>query len=760
VTIEAKHCPATRMSLAAALLGFFVLLCSAGPLPASAAGCANEALREEQGSGYLPDCRAYEMVSPLEKGFVNVEDAILGNYKVTIGEDGNAISYCNAGAGGAQITLRCGAYVSRRSEGTGWQTRVLGPRACGTDLEGQVPTQGGQQRGFLSSDLAFAVIEQPEAATCGIAPLDPLAPVPGKNLYRESLTTNSPIYELLTPRLGSATTRSFNTENGEVVGGSKDFAHVIMLSSGDQCQPDCNELSVDGTRRLFDWTEGEARLVSRGPDNLPLVGGSAIGSLVIGGGGTALGVEAVSADGTHIYFQNPAGEDGCSTASCELYLRKDGTSTAWTSEQECSPACSNNSAADAFLWANPAGDRALFGTGAKLVNTDTSASVAGCPGSGGSGFLTGNSGAPLGCDLYQYRDGPEPASEPDNLVDLSIDNEPSDGVSGSLQGVLGMSDDGNTVYFVAASQLISGGPTNAGEKIYRWTWDGGNPQMQYLGPAERLNHLNGTNRRPTLVRVDPTGEHLLLETKAALNPVVDTDTDRDIYRWGEGEGWLCVSCQQPGTQSMGSAGFQLTSEFGGLLQNADLERVASADMERMFFMTPDALVSADVNGQGSCPILEQDLGTGIATYRCQDLYEWHDGAVNLISSGVGNGPVKFVGTTLTGNDAFFTTSDQLVGRDTDKLADFYDARVEGGLPEPVPPLPPCETPNSCRNPTPPPIAEQRAANPGPPGTGNEKQAPLHCPKGRKKVEVKGRVVCKKVVRSKRHQEHHKSGKGR
>src|SRR5262245_26711650 len=49
------------------LLGSVALLGSSAPPADAAGGCANETLREEQHSTYLPDCRAYEKVSPADK---------------------------------------------------------------------------------------------------------------------------------------------------------------------------------------------------------------------------------------------------------------------------------------------------------------------------------------------------------------------------------------------------------------------------------------------------------------------------------------------------------------------------------------------------------------------------------------------------------------------------------------------------------------------------------------------------------------------
>jgi hypothetical protein len=91
------------------------------------------------------------------------------------------------------------------------------------------------------------------------------------------------------------------------------------------------------------------------------------------------------------------------------------------------------------------------------------------------------------------------------------------------------------------------------------------------------------------------------------------------------------------------------------------------DGERIFFTSYDALVPGDTNGS-------------------TDVYEWHDGAVDLISGGTGSAHSTLIGTTPTGDDVFFTTDEKLVGWDGDFNSDIYDARVGGGFPEP-PPVP-------------------------------------------------------------------------
>jgi hypothetical protein len=688
--------------------------------------------------------RRYEMVSPLDKGLANVEDAVLTNYKFTAAEDGEALSYCNASAGGAQVGVYCGDYISQRGA-DGWHARVIAPPACGQDHEATEPTEGGQKRLAISKELDYAVIGQPEAIGCGVAPLSPSAPLPGNNLYRQSLGSSTPAFDLLTPSLSpgpAAPARSFNTSNGKFVGASDDFSRIVIESAGDECYPVACGLTV-GTRRLFEWSSasGEIRLVSQG-SSVSLAEHSALGGNPDPmTGPRSEGYGAVSASGGRIYFQSPVNgvTGGCVAANCELYLRE-GASTYKASEQECSPACGNGTAPDFFKWANPAGSAALFTTTAKLVDADPTSAA--------------------NTDLYMYRHGPNPAAE-QNLSLLSTDSEPADGTSPEVRGILGMSDSGDVVYFVANGQLVAGEPTAAGPKIYRWSWSGGSPTLRYLasvGGSEQFLWQTDNNIRPLVDRVSTDGRYLLVDTVAALNPAGDRDGDRDVYRWGEAGGWTCLSCQVPGVPSAGESNIKALSYAGlqdGQTQNAEAVRVASADGERVFFTSPDALLPADTNGASACPAIFDLGGTPHLTgYRCQDVYEWHDGRLGLVSSGTGSTPARLAGIGADGRDVFFLTADRLVGWDTDNLFDAYDARIGGGFPEPEPTPAPCEG-EACR----------AAAAPAPPSEGPGTasfQAPVptpgptKCRKGTRKVRLGGKTVCRK--QRKRHSAKHSSVK--
>ena len=85
----------------------------------------------------------------------------------------------------------------------------------------------------------------------------------------------------------------------------------------------------------------------------------------------------------------------------------------------------------------------------------------------------------------------------------------------------------------------------------------------------------------------------------------------------------------------------------------------------------------------------------------ENVYEWHEGRVYLISDGRdiasnnGGSAVRLIGSDESGANVFFSTTDKLLPSDTDTQLDFYDARIcepERGNPciQPAPPpLSPC-----------------------------------------------------------------------
>lgn len=119
-TIFCRPPKAAWMSVVTVLATALALTWAIGAVSARAAeGCANEALRKEDNSTALPDCRAYELVSP--------PSAQASGYDVRkpaqmVAQDGDAIAWLSEGAFAGQPSAGLAEqYVSRRS-GSGWST--------------------------------------------------------------------------------------------------------------------------------------------------------------------------------------------------------------------------------------------------------------------------------------------------------------------------------------------------------------------------------------------------------------------------------------------------------------------------------------------------------------------------------------------------------------------------------------------------------------------------------------------------------------
>jgi hypothetical protein len=118
--------PARRAALRRAVLTT-AALAAAGVAPAASAAadaCPNAEIRQQQGAGRLPECRAYEQVSPVNKN----GNAALAGYAPR--PSGGAFAYWSPGAfAGAQSSVGV-SYAAERTAG-GWVTTALNPPLVG-----------------------------------------------------------------------------------------------------------------------------------------------------------------------------------------------------------------------------------------------------------------------------------------------------------------------------------------------------------------------------------------------------------------------------------------------------------------------------------------------------------------------------------------------------------------------------------------------------------------------------------------------------
>ena len=167
---------------------------------------------------------------------------------------------------------------------------------------------------------------------------------------------------------------------------------------------------------------------------------------------------------------------------------------------------------------------------------------------------------------------------------------------------------------------------------------------------------------------------------------------------------------------------------------------------RLLFNSPEALVSADVNG-------------------LQDVYEYEPtvGAA-LISSGTSGQESAFVDASVSGGDVFFLTSARLVAQDDDDAYDVYDAHICGAegvpcQPSAAVPPPPCDTEASCKAaPSPQPEIYGAPASSTFTGAGNLTPTPTNVAPKKRAVPIckrgfvrnnKDKCVRKKAKRAKR-----------
>jgi DNA-binding beta-propeller fold protein YncE len=738
------------------------------PEPNPNAACPNQPFRTELPSAHLPDCRAYELVSPLDKsgGDVGTNEPFeyqpLAVYQAA--PDGKRVTYGSYTAfGEPESAPLYSQLLSERDPEAGWSTHSISPPRTSVPIYAPLSWANQQQFKTFSADLCQGwFIQDSDLALVGGAP-------PGVGgLYRRDDQGCGPKgYELLTteppPGMGPSEEPLGNrnyvpTIQGVTANAGQTLFRANAALTDDACTQAGKASAPLTVPQLYLHTsqggesDGDLRLVNRLPD------GSVSCAEVSAGirqepedGSPRLDSvhNALSADGARVYWTAASGESSPFLGERgPLYLR---VNPAQPQSPISAGACTDSAlactfevsaAADTrFEGATPSGSHALYTTGGSL---------------------------------HEY----------DAVADASEE------IAAGVEGVMGYSTDLSRVYFVSSENLTGaqqnseGDAASAGEhNLYLRQRDG--DTLFIAGFSERdvdnsTNSFNPPSPIATLPdrrssRVSPDGTVAAFASAAAITgadstDAVNSEADTQVFLYeadsgGGAGGLLCASCNPSGARPVGgdvgnSTPFWASATIPGWQTQFGPTRALSEDGERLFFESFDALLPQDTNGrrdvyQWSAPGTG-DCDTDNATPGPL-FFEPNQGCLSLISSGNVDEAAYFFDASADGSDVFFADAADLVPPDSE-LIDVYDARIGGGFPAPDPLAPPCDlNAGACEGQASADPPAQGAGSASFAGPGNPPSARKACPKGKRRVTRKGKARCvprKRVQRNrKRNAEH-------
>jgi Tol biopolymer transport system component len=493
-------------------------------------GCPNQDLRIENDSTALPDCRAYEQVSPTDKNGYDVggtESGGFAEYSPFIAaEDGSRIAFESGAFGDSRSAFQLNTYLSTRGT-SGWTTHALSP-----PLPPQI-SPSFMNVDWYSPDLHTAVIA-PQAGY-HLAPGD----FPGvPNFYRLNTATD----ELTTLNIGDVPPGEH--EFYQVIGASTDVKTVYFTST---------EPLIEGASSpsIYEWNEGKLRLASLLPPN---EGPGLEGNTHVSVDGSRLAFELdnqvyLREDG-HTYELTPAGGyiSGFDWATPDLsgifvsttapltsgslndglgkiYRYNSGPKT-WT---PISPNPTDGGTAGKVVGASPDGSYVYFRSDSQYI-----------PGQG----IRGNS--VVGTNLYLWHDGV--------ITFIGTERNPRSEASGVTK--FRVSPDGKRLSFESADRLTAydntdstpgpGGASRADPEIYVYDAEakrltcvscnpGGEPPSGTAGGPDAGSTLPAPAPRPPASRQAGVGDdgHIFFNTRDALVPE-DVNGVQDVYEWRDG----------------------------------------------------------------------------------------------------------------------------------------------------------------------------------------------------------------------------------
>jgi hypothetical protein len=512
---------------------------------ASAATCPNEAVRIQQAAQDLANCRAYEMVSPLDKENGDVQTII----ESRAAPDGEALEYeANTAFADSEGSSHANQYVSRRGP-NGWSTESLNP------FQTPDPAAWLRPRDIyaMTSDLTKGVLVTNHDPNDRNGPLTE----DQKRLY---LWTQGGGYLAISP---PALEKPFLLSAGPLYAGSTPDMDRIFFESEVPLLPEAPPY----TNEVYEWHNGLVQIVSRMENGEVAPEGATAG----GGAAETGGIKgAISGDGSQIVLSSG------SWFSKQLYLRENGETKLISASQVEGEV------------GTPAPEGATYMGSASLDGQKLSTIFFASP-----DLLTDDAeGEPFEAganELYAYDVGNG------KLRLLSINTSGDTGVSASVYPYwVGSSDDGDYVYFIAGHRLTPEAAST--ENIYLWH-DG---VVQYLGPAGSPRP-NETPFNFGIAQVSADGTRLayIQDVRFAnetLVPGGPTNVNTVYLYDATTDKWTCASCNPNGPTTQEGQFGNFTAGFSGADSIWYARRNLLADGSRLYFETAEALVPGDTNG--------------------------------------------------------------------------------------------------------------------------------------------------------------------
>jgi hypothetical protein len=626
--------------------------------------CPNQAFRIGSGA-LLPDCRAYEMVSPVDKdgGEVMTQRSFRNHpAALDIGSlDGNSATFSSSTAfADAVSSPYTSQYIAKRDPVSGWHTHAISPprdELLGPGTTAQ-PYELDLQYKRFSSDLGESWLMH-EAEP----PLDGCAVAGYINWYRRDNSTDD--YEAITTKIPNKAPLSYLPE---VQGVSDDGTRTIYRANA-KLPVDSGPEAADITgyqlyEHVADGGCGQTRLVSVLP-----VGTASTLEASVGTGATAVNnfsfiesrenlVQNAVSDNGEVVYWTAAGE-----GPGPLYARVGGATTLTVASSNAR-----------FWWAAADGSIAYFTEGEKLRR-------------------------------------------------FNLAESKSTTIATEVMGLLGASEDGARAYFLSKKNL--GGGAIAGRPNLYLFDEGATTFIATLSSTDidANIELKPGNQIPVLrtSSVSEDGRFLAFTSSGSLTGHDNTDTasglpDTEAFLYEAETGDLrCVSCPGTGTRPRGKVmlGFNSTPQgyAAGIppwKNQFHRPRVISADGSSVFFESLERLVPRDTNGTVDVYMWRRAADEAACEAIGAELFSPEaGGCISLISSGKGQDDAMFVDSTPDASNAFFKTSTSLLPQDPNRV-DVYDARVNGGFPSPGG----CANPQGC----PPPREPGEPGAPPPPGS--------------------------------------------